>query len=168
MILYGFNQRRQSDQRSMNGGHIEALIITIARITAFYHYQVLMLPLSPLSPFTDGNGSNPSEGILHLWVESQRFLIHQPFAFFPLDFFPHGMWGTEAGEELVTHLRTACKSALDLPNPPLKWEACDIPSFIQSKGWIWLKQWRLHTPDPEPMFKKEKKKRLICLSITYW
>lgn len=42
-------------------GTIEALIATTGRIIAFYHYQVLMLPLSPLSPFTDGNGSIPSE-----------------------------------------------------------------------------------------------------------
>lgn len=145
-----------------------ALIITTGRILAFYHYQYLMPSLLSLSPFTEGEGSILSG--VSTWTHGAGslptvsactgtpalHLLPSP------NFFSLGMCSTEAGEELVSYFRTVCKSGLELPNQFLKEEACIIPSFVWSKRWICLKQWRLHISDPEPMFKKAKKDRYAC------
>ena len=81
---------------------------------------------------------------------------------FSPDFFSLGLCSTQEGEEVVMYLRTPCKSSLDLSNQFLKQEARTVPSFIWSEWWICLKQRRLHTSDPELIFKKDKKYRYVC------
>lgn len=97
-------------------GTIAALIITTGRIIALYQY--LMSPLSFLSPLTEVStwthraGSLPTASV----SPDPPALCLLPSS----NFFSLGMSGAEAAEELVTYLRTACKSSFDLPNQFLK------------------------------------------------
>lgn len=103
---------------------IEALIITTCRTIALYHYQYLMPPLSSssieekgsilseVSTWTHRAGSLPTVSVCP--GPPALCLLLSP------NFFSLGMCSTEAGEELVTYLRTACKSSLDLSNQFLK------------------------------------------------